>query len=83
MKGNPDSHSKAAEGRDLTEAKRVVNDHLLKGRTLPPDKMDELVSLVADEIVALRALGRESDLLRKVERWVEASQALRSQKPTE
>jgi hypothetical protein len=71
------------EGPDLAEAERIVDEVLLKDRFLPSGKRHELISLVADELVSLRAQGRESEIVRKVQRWIEAAQELRCRRPSE
>jgi len=74
----PPFPSKAIEGSDLEAAERIVDEQLLKGRSVSKDMHRRLVSLVLDELVGLRSQGRENELHRKIDRWLDAAEILRS-----
>ncbi len=78
IEATPSFKSKAIEGSDLEAAERIVDERLLKGRSVSKDMYRRLVSLVLDELVGLRSQGRENEIHRKIERWLDVAEILRS-----
>jgi hypothetical protein len=59
-----------ADGATLELAASLVDRLIIDGRNVPATVRWELVSLVAEEILDLRILGRQAEAEEKVRRWV-------------
>lgn len=62
-RGNPD-------GATLEQAAALVDRFVIEDRNVPATVRWELVSLVAEELLDLRILGRQAEAEEKVRRWI-------------
>jgi transcriptional regulator with XRE-family HTH domain len=63
------------DGAVLEEAAAIVDRVVVQGRNVEATVRWELVSLVAGELLDLRALGREAEIEEKVRRWLAVAKA--------
>jgi len=71
--------SSIVDGSALLEASQLVDELVIRGRDHDPKDRWEWISLVAEEIVELRALGRPMEIRKKVKRWIEAARSLKDE----
>lgn len=68
------------DGAALTEAGKLVDEIVIQGRPFEEADRNELISLIAEEIAELRALGRPGEIRRKIRRWIQVADRLAGSK---
>lgn len=76
MPGNPATWANfKVDGPTLEQATALVNRLVVEDRNIPVTVRFELVSLVAEEILELRALGRSEEIEERIQRWLALAKA--------